>query len=116
MIIWNGWGFLVAIIVFGCSLLGEIATESFFSNDTYYQSHVWPLTVALLAAAVLVWLLGLYLGRRPKRVVIDKATGQELVLDGKDDLFFVPVRYWPLLLVAAAIVQLVVRYLANGMV
>lgn len=111
MIIWEGWGFMVAVIVFGCSLLMELATESFFRDDGYYQAHALPLTVALLAAAALVWVGGLFLSRRPKRVVIDKETGQEFVLGKPDSLFFIPVRYWALILVAVAIVQLVVRYL-----
>jgi hypothetical protein len=114
MIIWNGWGFLVAVIVFSSSLLMELATESFYGDATYYQTHAWPLTVALLVAAVLVWVGAQFLDRRPKRVVIDKETGQELVLGQRDDLFFVPVRYWPLILVAAALSQLIARYLQSG--
>jgi hypothetical protein len=111
MIISNGWGFLVAVIVFGCSLLMELATESLYGDDTYYQTHAWPLSVALLAAAVLVELLGRYLDRRPKRVVIDKATGEELVLGERNDLFFIPVRYWPAILTVVSLIQLVARYL-----
>lgn len=116
MIIWEGWGVMVAVIVFGCSLLMELATESFFDDENYYQAHAWPLTVALLIAAALVWVGGIFLERRPKRVVIDKETGKEFVLGKPDSLFFIPVRYWAPILAAIAVVQLVVRYLQTRVV
>jgi hypothetical protein len=46
----------------------------------------------------LVSLLSNHLETRPGRV-IDKTTGQELTLRDKHDLFFVPLRYWPMILV-----------------
>lgn len=71
MIIWQGWGFMVAVVVFGSSLLTELATESAFEDDKYYQTHGWPLATALAIAAVITWLLSIWLGGRGGRTLID---------------------------------------------
>jgi hypothetical protein len=55
--------------------------------------------LGLAVAAALVWLLSNHLETRPGRVVIDKTTRQELTLHDKHDRFFVPLRYWPMILV-----------------
>jgi hypothetical protein len=50
-----------------------------------------------------VWVLSQQLAKRPVRTVIDKATGQELTLGERHDLFFVPLRYWPGILLVAGV-------------
>jgi hypothetical protein len=45
--------------------------------------------------------------RRPARVVIDKQTGHEIALKNKHDLFFVPLRYWPPILVCGGVVAMI---------
>lgn len=102
MIIWQGWGLLVAVITFASSLVFEIGTESYFADDTYYQTHAWPLTTALLAAAVANWAAAQLLERRGGRVLIDPQTGETVVIGGRHTLFFVPMRYWSVILAFAA--------------
>ena len=51
MVIWSGHGYLVAVAVFGMSLLMELATERAFHDDNYYQREWWPLFTALALAA-----------------------------------------------------------------
>jgi hypothetical protein len=104
MIIWSGFGFLVAIIGFGSLVLTEVITKSSFHDETYYQTHGWPKLVAFWVAAALVYLVGLWLDRQPGRAMIDKATGQEVVLKRKHALFFIPVRYWPYIFLGLGVV------------
>jgi hypothetical protein len=99
MIVWRGFGVAVVGLTFVALLLTELGVEGFFANDAYYQEHGWPKLLALVAAAGLVWLLSKQLEKRPAQVVIDKQTGHEIALKNKHDLFFVPLRYWPTILV-----------------
>jgi hypothetical protein len=38
-----------------------------------------------------------------QRTFIDKATGQEVVMKPKHDLFFIPVKYWSFVLAAVGV-------------
>jgi hypothetical protein len=87
MIIWRGAGVFIVLIVFGCSFLANLISNSVL-EPTYYDQHKWPFAVSLV------------------RVVIDKQTGKEMVLSpSRPALFFIPVLYWgPILFVLAIVV------------
>lgn len=111
MIIWSGWGFMVAVIVFVASLVTELTVESAFADESYYQSHAWPLVVALLVSAAVAWLWGSHLNKQPGRTMIDKETGAEVVVGGGGHhrLFFIPMQYWGPILAALAIASPLLR-------
>jgi hypothetical protein len=104
MIIWTGQGYLVVVLVFLLSLGTEWGVESAFDDDTYYQLHAWPLALALFTSGAISWLLGNYFNSEKERVVIDKGTGQEMVIGGPNHtLFFIKMHYWgPILMLIAA--------------
>jgi hypothetical protein len=103
LIFWQGSGFLVALIVFGCSLVVNIIFNAEVGRG-YYDHHKWPFAVSLIVSAVICWFLGNYLRKRPGRVVIDKASGKEFTLNKSHTLFFIPMHNWaPILLVGALI-------------
>jgi hypothetical protein len=104
MIIWNGRGFLVAVIAFACLLGSEFLTESYFRDDAYYQQHGWPKLAAFVIAGVIVWWLGMRWKDQSERVVIEKDTGKEFVLRRDDSFFFIHMKYWGPLLCALGIV------------
>ena len=109
MIIWSGWGFLVAVIVFGASLTMEIVTEAVAGDDRLYQTQAWPLALALALSGVIIWIVGKYLHARGARVVIDKVTGRELTIGGQHRFFFIPMHYWGPVLIALAVLPFIVR-------
>jgi hypothetical protein len=109
MIIWKGWGVLVAVFAFGASIAMELITESMTGDDEFYQREAWPLALALVAAGIVTWLVGTRLHARGGRVVMDKATGRELTIGGSHTFFFVPMHYWGVLLIALAAVPFVLR-------
>lgn len=93
IIFWSGLGFLVAVFVFGFSLAFNLAFEAW--SPGYWEAHRWPFGVSLLVSAVVCWVVGTTARRRGVQTVIDKATGQEMVLDrGKHSLFFIPMHLW----------------------
>lgn len=89
MIVWNGLGFLVPLIALVCIFI----MNQIVGNATF-NGFGWPKSVALFISAVLVTLLGLYFRKQPGKVMIDKATGQEVVMKSNHSLFFIPVVYW----------------------
>lgn len=94
MIIWNGLGFLVVVFVFGAALLCNWAIDANWGAG-YYSSHMWTVGVAMLIGSGPTWVVGDILRKRSAQVVVDKATGEELVLDRANHrLFFVPMYYW----------------------
>lgn len=109
MIIWQGWGFLVAVFAFGASLAMELLTESMTGDEEFYQREAWPLALAFIVSGVVTWFAGKALHARGARTVIDKATGQEMTIGGSHTLFFVPMHYWGVALIALAVLPFVLR-------
>src|ERR1700761_5186834 len=103
-IIWSGKGYLVFVIIFCCSLIGNLVSNA-VGGSNYYEHHKWPLAVMLVVSALICWLLGDYLRKRSDQVVIDKKTGREFVINqSHHTLFWIPMHWWgPILLVIALI-------------
>ena len=104
MIIWSGKGYLVAVFVFGCSLIANLITNHFTGSGLYWELHRWPFGASLLASATLAEIVGNALRRKHERILIDPETGQEVrINEGDHSLFFVPVHWWgPILAVLGA--------------
>jgi len=95
MVIWNGLGFLVGVITFGCLLATEAGVEWLTQDDTFYQKHGWPKLVGMTAAALFVWVIGRILRHRTGRVLVDPETGEKVRIGHDHSFFFIPVEYWP---------------------
>lgn len=110
MIIWNGKGYLIAIIVFCCSLIGELISEKIYNDDTYYQAHSEPFAIALLTSGIITSTLAHILERRAKYgKLIDKETGEEVVIRSKDLFFFIPIKYWGPMLILSSLFVLIFK-------
>jgi hypothetical protein len=107
MIIWSGLGFLVAVITFLLLLSAEYVTELLFRDESYYQAHGWPKLLAFFLAGVVIWPLGIYLNRKPRKVMIEKETGKEISMPGHT-FFFITMEYWGPILVGLGIIFLFV--------
>jgi hypothetical protein len=106
--IWNGLGFLVAVITFGCCLASEYLVEQAFHDDRYYQAHGWPKLVAFVVAAAVVAVVGRRLRHRQGKVLIDPETGSEVIVGRNHTFFFIPVEYWPPILLVLGTIFLFV--------
>jgi len=87
-------------------LVAELLCNKLAGTPTYWESHAWPLAAGFMTSAVVVWLLGRLLERRPGRLMQDLKTGQRVELRRPHDLFFIPVKYWGVILVVIASVVL----------
>ena len=104
MIIWSGFGFLVAVIGFMSLVFTELVSEKITGDDQFYQQHGWVMLVGMLVAGALTYGLHRLLLLQKGRVVIDKETGQEVVLRSDHSLFFIPVKWWPVVFAALGVV------------
>lgn len=77
IIFWKGKGWLVPIIIFGCSLFMEVISESVAGDSNYYQESKYMLMFALLLASAVI-------------LVLDK-----FILKSEEHTFmFLDIRYW----------------------
>ncbi|MGE6619280.1 hypothetical protein [Bacillus mycoides] len=109
MIIWSGWGFLVAIIVIINTLLGKVIFGSITGDATYFQNHSWPMAIMLIISGVMSWYLGKYINKPNGKVYIDAETGEKVMFTKKHSLFFIKMEYWGPILGVIAIVTLITR-------
>ena len=110
VIIWRGLGWLVPVIVFGFSLITNLAFNATYGED-FWNSHHWPFALSLFVSAAVCWFLGKYLKTRSDRVVIDKETGKEIVINqSRHALFFMPMHLWGAVLAAWALIELLVEF------
>jgi len=110
-IIWSGKGFLVAVIVFGFSLIANLITNSLTGSRAYWDAHKWPMAISLFASAAACLPLGLYFHDLKARVLIDPKTGKEVVLRQSHTLFFIPVLWWPPVLALIGLITLGAEFL-----
>jgi len=106
VIIWRGWGILVAVIAFLGLLAGQLVGTAIFGPVGYEQNATWLVSLGLLVAAVVLWPIGRRMNSGG-RVLVDKATGQEVILKPRHSLFFIPVQFWSPILAVIAVIMLV---------
>jgi hypothetical protein len=105
MIIWTGYGFLVAVFVFVFSLAANFITNSITGDKTYWDAHKWPFALSLFISAIMCFVVGYFFHNRNARTLIDPENGKEVVLRQSHTLFFIPMIWWgPLLAVCGLIV------------
>lgn len=108
LIIWKGAGVVVILIGILVCLALNIVTASLFNQNDYFQTHLWPKVAALWVIGSLCWPVGKYLNGRPRRVLIDKATGVEFVQKPDHTLMFIKVEYWAYIFFAIGVAVLAV--------
>lgn len=95
MIVWQGLGFLAALIPAALLVVLGVLNKS--------SSLTHGVELALLASAVLVWFIGRRLNSGPDRVLVDPMTNEEVRLKRKHTLFWVPMEWIAIPLAAAAL-------------
>jgi len=91
LIIWKGFGFVVAIIGFAVLLLTELVIEYITGNENFYQENLWSVSIGLFIAAIITY--GFC------RLLKKSST--------EHSLFFIPVEWWPLTFASIGLVFLI---------
>lgn len=107
MIIFQGFGFLVLFvpIAFYAAVV-SVCRSSF--GVSYTNTHAWPGALGTALGAALLWFLAEKL-KSPGRVLVDPATGQQVILRKKHSFFFIPLAYWGYIMFAIALGMLLFR-------
>lgn len=108
MIVWTGWGILTPFIAFIPFIAVQALVDGIFGKP-FYKNHISMQIIAILASSALVWFSGKKLNSDPGRVMIDKASGQEVVLKSSHTLFFVKMEYWAILIAALGLFMVIIR-------
>jgi hypothetical protein len=109
MIIWQGFGFLGALIPIGCYVLSALVVRAIAGAD-YLAFHSWPGALGTLVGGGLVWLLGEKLNDAG-RSLVDTKTGQTVVLKKRHTLFFIPLK---IVAIALAVIAIGILFFAGN--
>lgn len=109
MIIWQGKGYLVAIILFLSSLFMELISESLTGNDQSYQELPHFVLLAFLIAGLITKIVS------QKVIYSEKENNREFEYKKEEmhSLFFIPFKYWPPILYAMGIITWILRQIQN---
>lgn len=94
MIFWSGKGILTLFILLFGIIISQGVYESMSGLKPAQQNSDLMWACSFLIGALGNFHFARYLDRQPKRMVIDKQTGEEFALDEEGSLFFIRVRYW----------------------
>ncbi len=113
MIFWEGFGFLVLITYFAVALPVQLLTDKL---GLHYSQNGYAIAIAfLLTGVVLLGLDALIHKKRAasSRIYIDKETGEEVFFKKRDTFFWISVKWWGLIAIAASICTAVVFLIAK---
>ncbi|MDJ0904560.1 MAG: hypothetical protein QNI96_00970 [Woeseiaceae bacterium] len=99
LIVWRGFGWLVPVIVIAALILTQLAVDAVYGQG-FYTANAWPKQAAFIAAAVLVGILGVFLNHMKRGLLIDEESGEVVGKAPSHTLFFIPVEYWAIVVLA----------------
>lgn len=108
LIFWKGKGFLVLLVTILTSGLSELIWESIKGDKFYYQTHGFPLALALTVSAISIYFIDKKYPTEEK-IFIDKQTNQEVLVRNENTFFFIPMKYWVWILSICALVALIFK-------
>ena len=91
-IVWKGWGFLVPIIGLVSLAMGA--------------GNRWGAPIAMIVAAAAIYVIAKKLDGIPGKVFIDPETDQEVEFKAEHSLYFIKMKYWPLIFVVLGILSI----------
>jgi len=98
---------MVAAATAGCLLASDYVTGISFHDPEYYSRHGWPKLAAFWTAAAITQFL---LPRNEESLPgATDISPRKSVLRERDGLFFLPIKYWPIVLFAAGILFYFIR-------
>ncbi len=98
---WSGRGWIVPAFAFGSSLAGGLITSCVTGSLAYWDSHPWPMGIAMLVCGPPCWFIGRRFRNQPPRRLIDAETGEAVILRPSHTCLFIPVMWWGPILTAA---------------
>lgn len=101
LIVWRGFGWLVPVVVFGALILSQLSVDAVY-GEGFYTANGWPKQLAFVVAALFVGFLGFFLNHTKRQILFDEETGEALGKAPSHSLFFIPIEYWAIIVLALA--------------
>src|ERR1700722_10946569 len=95
LLVWRGRGYLVFLAAIAAFVLTAAIALALGYRDATIQTYV----VEIIVTAILFLPIWIY-GKRwnsVERVLIDKRTGNEVVIRGRHSAFGIPMQYWAII-------------------
>ena len=99
LVIWRGFGWLVPVVVFAALILSQLSVDALY-GEGFYTANAWPKQAAFVVAAILVGLLGYVLNHAKRQTLVDETTGEALGKAPSHSLFYIPIEYWAVIVLA----------------
>ena len=99
LVVWRGFGWTVPVVVFGALILSQLSVDAVY-GDGFYTANTWPKQAAFIVAALFVGFLGFFLNHKKRGVLIDEETGEPVGKAPAHSLFFIPIEYWAIIVLA----------------
>jgi hypothetical protein len=96
MIIWTGWGVLVAVI----AVVGMIVAGGL--SDIFQTDKDWPFAIGAIVSAAINYFVAEKLEDKG-RLVVDPESGEQILLKKSHSFFFIPMKYWTYAFAALAL-------------
>lgn len=98
----------MVVVLFASCLGTELLIRSSYHDNNYYQQHGWPkLASFLIAASVVRFLISLDEGTLPAN--IGSHPRRRRIFRDSDQLFYISVKHWPMILCGLGVVFYFVR-------
>jgi len=89
MIFWKGYGFLALVIAVAIGAITAFTFSKLGSTEDLGAA------VGAIISGVVIWIVGSRLNSITKeRTVVDKKTGNEIILKPNNSLLFIKMQYW----------------------
>lgn len=102
MVIWQGFGIVVLVVIGVLAFGAEYLTATLFGASFYTQYEDYVAGGTYLLGAPILWFVGRYLNGGKTQVLVDQATGEEVILRPNHSLFFIKVEYWAIIVFVLA--------------
>ena len=99
LVVWRGFGWLVPVLVFAALILSQLSVDAVY-GEGFYTANTWPKQVAFVVAAFSIGFLGFFLNHKWRQILIDEETGEAVGKAPAHSLFFIPVEYWAVIVLA----------------
>jgi hypothetical protein len=94
MLIWQGLGAFAFVIPIAAWVALAVIMEVIGGSGASKANAAVLVGLGLVASAPVIYWLAARIDRRPARTLIDKESGQEVVLRERHTMFFIPLRSW----------------------
>lgn len=112
MIVWSGFGFLVAVITLAVSVVMNFLLDGYFGKG-FCATHDWLFGAALFIGGIQSAIVGFALNTSEDSADVDDRTGEPLVSTRSQHTFFYIPMHWAGLIVAAVGIVVIVQRLLS---